>query len=308
MLPQFDRRALPQGALFSTWEAEDGWQLRRMDLAQPEGEAPRGSLIFAGGRGDFIEKYLEATLHWHAAGWHVTTFDWRGQGKSAGDIKRGHLASFDPMVADGTRLIEAWQDSLPGPHVAVGHSMGGHLLLRILAERRPALDAAVLVAPMIGINTAPIPSWLAPSIADASCAVGMAAWPAWRDGQPTGSFRQSALTASDDRYADELWWKEQDPAFELGPPTWGWLSAAFASIRRLESDLADPPTLPILLIGTERDRLVGADAIRAAAARLPAAELHMYPDAAHELLREADAVRLDAFARIDGFLDRHAAR
>jgi lysophospholipase len=64
--------------------------------------------------------------------------------------------------------------------------------------------------------------------------------------------------------------------------------------------------MPILLLGAEQDRLVGAAAIRRAAERLPAGELHIYPNAAHEILREADAVRTDAFARIDAFLDARA--
>jgi lysophospholipase len=34
----------------------------------------------------------------------------------------------------------------------------------------------------------------------------------------------------------------------------------------------------------------------------------MFPDAAHELLRESNPVRLEALARIDGFLDEHAAQ
>jgi lysophospholipase len=64
--------------------------------------------------------------------------------------------------------------------------------------------------------------------------------------------------------------------------------------------------VPVLLLGTERDRLVSPEAIRDAARWLPGAELRMYPAAGHEILREADPVRLDALATIDDFLDRHA--
>ena len=53
-------------------------------------------------------------------------------------------------------------------------------------------------------------------------------------------------------------------------------------------------------------RLVRPDAIRDAAALIPGAELLMFEDAAHEILREKDAIRLEAFAAIDSFLDRHA--
>ena len=52
------RRTLPPGASFSTWRTPDGWMLRRFDC--PAGGAgKRGSILFQGGRGDMIEKYLE---------------------------------------------------------------------------------------------------------------------------------------------------------------------------------------------------------------------------------------------------------
>src|SRR3954469_2865172 len=136
------RRAHPRDASFATWIAPDGWALRRMDWQQDIARQARGSLIFANGRGDFIEKYLEAYAHWHASGWNVTAFDWRGQG---GSIGPGFgYESFDVRVDDLAALIADWRGNRPGPHVAIGHSMGGHLLLRALVERAPALDAAVL--------------------------------------------------------------------------------------------------------------------------------------------------------------------
>ena len=107
------------GPILSSWEARDGWPLRRMDWPQPKGAAARGNLLFASGRGDFIEKYLEAIGHWHAQGWNVTAFDWRGQGDSRGDIVGGHLDSFDPLVDDAAALIDDWLGERGGPHVAV---------------------------------------------------------------------------------------------------------------------------------------------------------------------------------------------
>src|SRR3546814_12891066 len=73
--------------------------------------------------------------HWHGRGWNVDSFDWRGQGESRGTIVGGHVESFDPLVADCAALLEQWIEATPLPHVAVGHSMGGHLLLRTIAER-----------------------------------------------------------------------------------------------------------------------------------------------------------------------------
>ena len=304
------RRRRPPAARFADWRAPDGWALRRMDWPKPDGARARGSLLFAGGRSDFIEKYLEAYAYWHAAGWNVTAFDWRGQGGSRGDIAGGNLTNFDPWVDDLDALIADWREGNPGPHVAIAHSMGGHLLLRTLVERRPTLDAAVLVAPMIAVNSAPLWPSVAPYVTDLMCLAG------WRDVPmvPTpprfarpGSRRQQILTRSAQRYADELWWWECGPRFNIGNPSWGWMRAAYRSaaaafvpgkLKRME--------VPVLLLGTERDRLVSPAAIRRMASLLPRAELHIYPDAGHEILREADPVRLDALARIDAFLNEHA--
>ncbi|HEX9932661.1 MAG TPA: alpha/beta hydrolase, partial [Allosphingosinicella sp.] len=89
-------------------------------------------------------------------------------------------------------------------------------------------------------------------------------------------------------------------------PSWGWLEAAFRSCARLTGERLRKVRTPVLLLGTETDRLVSAAAIRCAAALLPNARLRMFERAGHEILREADAVRLEAHAAIDGFLDEAA--
>jgi lysophospholipase len=298
----------------SAWQAADGWELRRIDWPQPAETQPRGSLLFASGRGDFFEKYIEAKAHWHQHGWNVTSFDWRGQGGSQGPTVpnvRGHLASFDPLVSDLAGLISHWVAATPAPHVAVAHSMGGHLLLRVLAEHHPPLRAAVLVAPMIGINASPIPMWLGRRIARLAVAVGLRERRAWKHNERPalpGSPRQAYLTSCPERYADELWWRERQPDYSLGPPTWGWVDAAYRSIAGLTPELLRTVRTPALILGTERDRLVSPNAIRRAAPIIPGAELHMFRDAAHEILRESDPVRMEALSRTDAFLDQHAPR
>jgi lysophospholipase len=301
----FDRRAIPGDACLSTWTARDGWAVRRMDWSAT-GKS-RGSLLFAGGRGDFIEKYLEAHAHWRGQGWNVTAFDWRSQGGSRGQIKDGHLDSLDVLVDDFDGLTVDWSSATPGPHVAIGHSMGGHVLLRTLAERRPPIDAAVLVAPMLMINSAPLPPLAAGWTASLAAMAGFGRQPAWHQAavpDTAGSFRQSCLTSSLERYEDELWWWKREPGYNLGAPSWGWLKAAYASCAALTEERLKAVKTPVLLLGAERDRLVSADAIRRAAAVLPNAELVMFDRAAHEILREADPIRLEALGRIDAFLTR----
>jgi lysophospholipase len=302
------RRAHPPGARFATWAAPDGWGLRRMDWPQTGRKKVRGSLIFASGRGDFIEKYLEAFAHWHGRGWNVTAFDWRGQGAS--QAAGFGFDSFDVLVDDLAALLADWLGATSGPHVAIGHSMGGHLLLRTIVARAPALAAAVLVAPMILVNSAPIPSWLAPDLADTMSRLGFRNTPMWKTPpalQRPGSQRQKLLTGSRERYEDEAWWWEKQPGWNLGAPTWGWARAAYRSAAAAFTPARlGQVDLPVLLLGSDRDRLVSPSEIRRVARLLPHAELEMFPVSGHEILREADPVRRAALARIDAFLDGRA--
>jgi lysophospholipase len=173
------------------------------------------------------------------------------------------------------------------------------------------VDAAVLIAPMVMINTATIPSFAAATTAQTMTALGFGRVAAWSSGEtdsPVVSSRQAILTGCSERYDDERYWWSREPGFDLGVPSWGWLHAAYRSCALLTDAALAKIALPVLFVATEKDRLVSAPEIRRAAAAIPRAELLMFERAAHEILRETDDVRLQAFARIDRFLREQAAR
>lgn len=271
-------------------------------------------MLLLGGRGDVIEKYLEVIAHWAAQGWAVTTFDWRGQGGSgrlADNPLTGHIEDFGQWIADFGALAMDWRGQGDGAHVMLGHSMGGHLLLRALAEKVVTPDAAILVAPMLGLHTGVLPDAVGYGLARLMCRLGRSRHMAWT--QQEGSerldrLREKRLTHSPERYADELWWREHDRGIALGPPSWRWVEQAFESTRALAASPALARlALPLLILATDADQLVSTPAIRRIATRLSTVHLHVYgPEAAHEILRESDSVRLDALSRIDSFLDRSA--
>ncbi len=306
----FDRRAVPSGAVFTRWTAADGWALRRFDW--PVAGAARGSILFQGGRGDIPEKYLESFAHWHAAGWNVSSLDWRGQGGSGRLTPRphcGHIDSFEDYLRDIDAFGREWRAASPGPHVAIGHSMGGHLILRALVEARLACDAAILVVPMLGLK-APISAAFGERLARILAAFGKPDRPAWKGNEKphTTETRQSLLTHHTARYEDELFWQASDPALMTGPPSWRWLTQAFASTRQLRTDprLAKMRT-PLLALIADADGLVDPAAALAMLARLPDARLVRFGnESAHEILREVDAVRDRALAEIDAFLAERA--
>lgn len=308
----FDRRAIPTGAQVTVWPAQDGWSLRR--FAWPADGAPRGSILFQGGRGDVFEKYLESFEHWHRQGWTIHSFDWRGQGGSGrldGAGACGHIQDFAQYIDDLRDFGREWQAETPGPHVVMGHSMGGHLVLRALVEHAIRPDAAVLIAPMLGLKT-PFGATLGERFARLLGALGNAARPAWKTNERpyTVNSRKSLLTHDADRYADELAWQAVNPANVTGPPSWHWLIQAFRSTRELRANPALPTLdMPLLALIAEADGLVDARASLATVARINGARIVRFgKESAHEILREVDEIRNRAIAQIDLFLQERAPR
>lgn len=315
MAQAFDRRGIPSAARESIWSARDGHAIRRIDwpAAAAKGGQGRGALLFLPGRADFYEKYLETLAYWADQGWHVTAADWRGQagsGRFATDPQAGDVPDFAVWIDDLAALWADWTASTSGPHVLVGHSMGGHLCLRAAMERRVDPDALVLSAPMLGFVT-PIPARVQHAVARLMCRIGDPQRLAWKASEKPGQRlegRAALLTHDLDRYADELWWKQRRPELAMGPATWRWVERAAESVARIDAPGAlEALDLPVLLLAARFDGLVASKAIERAAARLPHAELTVWGrEARHELLREADSVRDAVLAGIDDFLDRKA--
>lgn len=305
------RRAYPETARISRWATPDGWPLRRFDW--PVDGTPRGSILFQGGRGDIIEKYLEAFGHWHAQCWNITAFDWRGQGGSgrlSPDRHVGHATDFEVFIADLKAFWADWAPAAAGPRVVMGHSMGGHLVLRALAEHAIEPDAAVLIAPMLGLHAPLGLTGIGERLARVLGGLGDPARAAWRDNEiPQAKLsRQALLTHDAGRYADELYWKEAQPEFALGPPSWAWVIEGFRSTRLLRADpRLGAITTPVLALIADHDQLVSAKLAAATVAKLPDQRTVRFgPESAHEILREADGVRDRALAEIDRFLATRA--
>ncbi|MBX9885895.1 MAG: alpha/beta hydrolase [Novosphingobium sp.] len=305
------RRTIPAGAREWQWPLLDGHLIRRISLDPPAGMAPRGSILFMPGRADFYEKYLETLVEWAAAGWQVSAADWRGQGASGrmtADPLVGHIADFSIWISDLGALWHDWVRTAPGPHVLVGHSMGGHLVLRAVAEGAATPDALVLSAPMLGFVTS-IPQFVQQVYGKLMCRIGDPQRMAWqtseKPGAPTDD-RMSLLTHDADRYSDELWWRTARPELEIGPASWRWVERAAASIEALRAPgVLEAVAMPVLVLAAMHDALVSWPAINAAAARMPHGELVAWGvEARHELLREADPVRAQVMAATASFLDR----
>jgi len=317
--PGAPRRGIPDHAFESVWKTPDGFAIRRIDwqgrynATADTGQRPRGSLLFVPGRADYHEKYGETLEAWHRQGWRVTALDWRwqaGSGRYHADPRIGGVDNFSTWVNDLASFWDCWAAAGCGPHVLVGHSMGGHLALRAVADGAVRPDALVLSAPMLGFVT-PIPLWLQGAFGRLMCRIGDPARPAWASGERPGDTAQTrrlALTHDRDRYADEVWWRGQRPELDMGPASWDWVRKASESMQHLaRPGLLESVRTPVQVLAARHDLLVSWPAIRRAVARLPDVELVDFGrEAAHELLREADPVRDRVLSAIEMFLARVA--
>ncbi|KTT71507.1 alpha/beta fold hydrolase [Sphingomonas sanguinis] len=293
----------------SHWIAPDGWTHRRYDRPHEPGTVRRGRLLFQTGRADMIEKYREAIDDFRACGWDVTAFDWRGQGGS-GRLTQdgtGHIDRFDRLTDDLAAFHADWVAEGEGPHVVLGHSMGGFITLCALAAQRIAPDAVVLTAPMIALRS-PVGQWAGAQFARWQVGRGDPLRPAWRrlETEAAAAARQKRLTHDLARFADQQEFRRQWPDLCLGSPSWHWVAEAFRATAALRGDPALARIeVPVLMLVALADRLVEPRAAGRVAARLPRGELVAFgKDCAHEILREADPIRANAFAAIDAFLAR----
>jgi alpha-beta hydrolase superfamily lysophospholipase len=96
---------------------------------EPEGIAPRGTLIVAAGRGETPDAYGRFGRRIAADGYRV---------RALADVTTDVEAS---LALAGKLLVD---DSLPGPKAVVGSDTGALFALALAARRAPGLDAVIL--------------------------------------------------------------------------------------------------------------------------------------------------------------------
>ncbi len=119
--------------MIETLAARDGLALHLQRW--PASGAARGMVQIVHGLGEHIGRYEHVAMALNAAGWHVAGHDQRGHGHSAGE--RGSIAHDDDLLADLATVFDALhpaQGAHVGPHVLLGHSMGGAVAARFVAE------------------------------------------------------------------------------------------------------------------------------------------------------------------------------
>ena len=265
--------------------APDGTRLV-YDVCEPASAPPRAAILVLHGWADHAGRWRGTAERLRDAGYGVYLLDQRGHGRSAG--RRGHLSRFSQLLGDLQTFRRGVRHRLGDvPHVLLGHSFGGLIVLRYL-ETQPsdAIAAAIVSCPWFATATPP-PAWkrvLGTLFADL--------WPTLPISagiDPTALSRDPAVNAA----------YEVDPLVHdtITPGAWHeirWAQRAVPADReRIET--------PVLFLLAGEDRIVDAHGARAFAASLDSrAQVKWYPEMLHEVLN--DPQREQVIADILAFL------
>jgi lysophospholipase len=296
---------IPEGAEEHWLEGRGGVKVRV--LTAPARGTPRGSVIVAPGRTEFIEKYFEVIRELQARGFAVFCIDWRGQGLSGREVDnglKGHFVSFDDPVNDLSTALKLLANQLPRPHVGLAHSMGGAILLRALQTRRVELDAAAFTAPMWGI----------PGLKEfqkkyarfmVSLGLGGTFAPSVDKKWKRENFKRNPVTNDKERHARCQGLVSEEPRLALAGPTIGWVAAAADAIEGFQAPGALAHVrIPILVATAADEQLVDNSSHDDVIHDLPDATHITITGAKHEILMERDEKRAEFWAAFDQLTER----
>ena len=138
------------GVILGNVAAHDGTDLSyaRIDLGGVTGRV----LVFLHGIGSHGAFYYHMAEPLRGTVDAVYFPDLRGHGRSKGI--RGHLVGRDSILRDIRSVVDAVRADHPGSDIVLGgESMGGLLSLGFAADQRDSIDALVLAAPALKLNT-----------------------------------------------------------------------------------------------------------------------------------------------------------
>jgi lysophospholipase len=304
------RNPVPGGATAGYIQTPDGRKLRY--AAWEATRAPlRGTCLIVQGRTEFIEKYFEVVADLRRRGFAVVAFDLRGQGGSdrlLAQPGKGHVRTFKDYDVDiETVLREVMIGRLPEPYIALGHSLGGHLLLRQAILPDSPFLRLVVTCPMIRIADGGLrmPQSVARGLAEGVClAGGGSMFVPGGSGRPThlGEFKGNDLTTDTERFARATAVLKAAPQLGLGSPTFGWMRAALRAMAQQQAlDAPRSVRVPVLFVSAGEDQVVSTTAVEEFALRTKLGSGVLIPTSQHEILQENDSVRGRFWSAFDAY-------
>ncbi len=308
-----DGYPVPSQAQVLAVTARDGVAIRTARWRPTTRKAVKGTVLIVQGRAEFIERYSETIQELRRRGFHVTTFDWRGQGGSdrlVANMRKGHVRRFGDYQRDLEAVFADVMARLPKPWFILAHSMGAAICLDAARQNKLPVSRLVALAPMLSLSMVKRPTLVkATAFVLDSLFLGKSFVPAGGETPlATRPFANNRLTSDPERYARNAHLSALRPELSIGDPTIRWVREAFRFMDQMA--LPDVPLdikVPTLVIAAGRDPVVSTPVIERFAARLKTGLAVVLPTSRHEILHETDDVRASFWAAFDAFVPGEAA-
>lgn len=267
-----------------------------------------GTVCIFPGRNEYIEKYFEVVGELRRRGFAVAIIDWRGQGGSTRLVRgasRGHIRRFIDYEQDIHHFMkDVVLPDCPMPYYALAHSMSAPILFNAATKRGCWFHRIITTAPMVELAGLPVPQKVFAGITAGLSWLGLSkqAVPGEPSVWTSDVFEGNPLTSDRERFYRNVEVLDAAPGLAAGPPTIGWLHAAFDAMSRLEGEKYAPKIrVPSLLVVAGDDRIVSNKATEALSSRLRAGTQIVLRGAQHEILQERDSIREQFWAAFDAF-------
>jgi len=128
--------------------------LARYHWPAPE-RTPKAQVLLVHGLGEHMGRYNHVAFALQQAGYAVTGYDHVGHGLSSG--VRGDVATPNQLVEDLAAVVaDIQQQPRRQPLVLLGHSLGGLVVQRAVAQAASRADAVVMSSPALAAFTNPV--------------------------------------------------------------------------------------------------------------------------------------------------------
>jgi len=271
------------------------------------------AIVISPGRCESYLKYKENIFDLYQSGYSVFILDHRGQGLSERLLTnnyKGYVHSFDDYADDLYHFINTIVIPYSGGNLPylLAHSMGCTISLRMFQLYPKVVDKAVLLSPMIAINTGGLPNILAFYIIALIEQINrlLSKTPWYFIGQSdykAEPFKNNRQTHSESRYERFVNIYKKHSKIQLGGATVHWLYEAFNTERKVFSNLNKIST-PICMLQAANDSIVDnkkqkqfCQALHNISSKLITEKPIIIQGAFHELLFEKDNMRSETLTR-----------
>lgn len=287
--------------LFST---RDGVSLSGVRFVHPES---RGTIVVVEGRSEPWLKYGEVFYDLYQRGFTLYAYDHRGQGRSPHLVSTnrqiGHIDDFAHYAEDledfvRTVVVPSGEKNL----FLLAHSMGGAVAAQYLERGTSPFRSAVLLSPMLAINTKPYATPIAKAITWFEIGAGRdeAYAPGKKDFDPSLPFEKNDVTGSPERFWMSNAVFRMYPETTVGGPSNGWVFRSLMATPKILRRMKLIAT-PTLMFQAGRDQVVKTKEETIGCAAAVRCRLVTFPESEHEILMERDAIRDPALEAIDRF-------